>query len=101
MTSPENVQVGYGGTAAMLEEIELAQCADEIGSTLMEMVTMRFMTEATPADASRFTAWVDAHVGEGNFVTLLVAEFPLFATLLSEEVEAMTKVAEATVVASE
>lgn len=96
----QKVQVGYGGSAALLEEMELTQYADEIGAMVLQAAVLRFLTE-NDTEADAFLEWVDAQHAAADFVPQLMTAFPQFAEILNDEVEAMAAQAEVTAPATE
>jgi hypothetical protein len=74
-----------------LPEAEQAAMVDEIGGLVLQSALLVYLVDRTPDEQKQFEQFIDAQADNEKFLELLLAAYPDFAIVLTNEAEALQK----------
>lgn len=74
-----------------MSEEEKATLLDDIGSTILESATLRFMVESEDTAVEKFETVVEEYADKDEMLQKLLESFPRLGEILEEEIAAFKK----------
>lgn len=85
----ENISELFG--FGEMTDAEKSDLLESVGASILESAVLRFVVDATDAEAKAFEAHIDAHTDDEDMLVDLIEKFPAFGLLLEEETAAFKR----------
>lgn len=67
---------------------EKDQFMESVGALVIESAVLKFVVSVMPGEREAFELWLDTHSQDSNLMEAALSAYPLFAEILTEEIDA-------------
>jgi hypothetical protein len=71
-----------------MSEEEQVQFMEAVGSLVIESAVLKFIVSIMPDEREAFEIWLEAHRQDNDLLEKALSDYPLFAEIVTEEIDA-------------